>query len=374
MSNRFIFAAALAVLLPGCRPHRETSSRTEDEDRHSAGEIVISEKRQLLFGIESEIVERSPFQGVIRTGGQLLSANDDEQAVVAVTSGIIRLADLTEGSPVGKGTWIATVSSQGLETGDRFVKIRTEYETAKGEFERDQELLTRNIVSQSHYDQSKMSYEQAKAAYDALRKNRSTDGGIAVLSPLAGYVKSLQVTQGEYVETGQTVATVSRNRRLLLKADVSEKYYGELAHVRDANFKTSYSSETFRVADLNGRLVGYGRSTDKDYYLPVTFEIDNRKGLVPGSYAEVFLKTGSETNCLTVPLASVVDDQGIFSVFVREEPDAFVKREVRIGASDGVRIQILSGIREGESVVTKGTIFVKLASVSPQPAGHSHSH
>lgn len=376
MNNKaFLYLAALATLFCACRRQAaDHPAASPAEEQHGAEEIVIEEERQAVLGIETDTLSPAPFHEIIHTSGQLLSATGDEETVVAKSAGIVCLANLSEGSPIGRGDRIATLASKDLETGDRLLKARSEYETARREYERDKELLKDNIVSQSHYDRNKMLYEQAKSTYEAFLRNGASENGFVVASPLSGFVKSLNVSQGAYVEMGQPIATVSRNRRLRLRADVSEKYFDKLSQIRDAAFKTGYRDETFRLQELNGRLIGYGQASDGDFYIPVTFELDNRKNLIPGSYVEIFLKTTATADGLSVPLGAVVEDQGLHYVYVQHEPDAFLRKEVRIGASDGTRVQLLEGVHAGDAVVVKGAVQVKLASVSGIPEGHGHHH
>lgn len=338
------------------------------------GEIVVSLEQQRIFGITVDTVTVGSFNEVIHTSGQILSAVGDEMTVVAKSSGIISFGRLIEGSAVGKGGLIATISSKELGGGDRLAKVRASFEAARKEYERDLQLSKDNIVSESHLDQSKLAYEQAKAEYDALASDISKDGGVSVTSPLGGYIKKLSVAQGEYVETGTPIAVVSQNRRLRLRADVSEKYYGLLSGIKDANFSTSYTDQTYSLKNLNGRLTGYGKASDGDYYIPVTFEFDNKGDLVAGSYADVYLKSSASSMAISVPVEAVVEDQGIHYVFVQCDETGFIRREVNLGQTDGQRFLVKSGLREGEAVVTKGAVQVKLASVTAVPVGHSHSH
>ena len=353
--------------------HDHDHGHGEEGGSHS-GEINVSLEQQKTFGIAADTVTATDFNEVIHTSGQILSAVGDEMTVVAKSSGIISFGKLTEGSAIGKGALIATISSKDLGGGDLLAKAKAVYEAAKKEYERDVQLSKDNIVSESHLDQSRLAYEQARAEYDALASGVSKDGNVSVTSPLGGYIKKLSVGQGEYVETGTPVAVVSQNRRLRLRADVSEKYYGLLSGVKDANFTTSYEERAYSLKDLNGRLVGYGKASDGDYYIPVTFEFDNKGNLVAGSYVDVYLKSSASSKAISVPIEAVVEDQGIHYVFVQHDETGFLKREVKLGQSDGQRVLVKSGLNEGEVVVTKGAVQVKLASVTAVPAGHSHSH
>lgn len=361
----------------GHEGHNHEAEAHEGHDHGNGGhdgEIVVSLERQKTFGITTETVTAGDFAEVIHTSGQILSAMGDEMTVVAKTSGIISFGRLTEGSAVGKGSLIATISSKELGGGDQLAKAKAAFEAARKEYERDLQLSKDNIVSESHLDQSRLAYEQAKAEYDALASGTTKDGNVSVTSPLGGFIKKLSVSQGDYVETGTPIAVVSQNRRLRLRADVSEKYYGLISGVKDANFSTSYSDRAYSLKELNGRLLGYGKASGGDYYIPVTFEFDNKGDLIAGSYVDVFLQSSASSKSISVPVSAVVEDQGVHYVFVQEDETCFTKREVRLGQSDGQRVLVKSCLNEGEVVVATGAVQVKLASVTAVPAGHTHSH
>ncbi len=358
----------------GDHDHGEAEEEHGHEGHSHDGEIEVSLEKQKAFGITVDTVKAGEFAEVIHTSGQILSAVGDEVTIVATSDGIVSLGRLTEGSAVGKGTVVAGISSRNLDSGDRLAKVRAAYEAARKEYERDVQLSKDNIVSESHLDQSKLAYEQAKAEYDAIARTVSKDGAVSVTSPMAGFVKKLCVGQGDYVQTGTPIAIVSQNRRLRLRADVSEKYYPLLAGVKDANFKTSYSDKVYSLKELNGRVVSYGKASDGDYYVPVTFEFDNKGDLVAGSYVEIFLKSSNSAEAVSVPVGAVVEDQGVHSVFVQHDETGFLKREVTLGQSDGERALVKSGLAAGDVVVVTGAVQVKLSSVTAVPAGHTHNH
>ena len=370
---------AVCTILNGCWQHNhghehEHEGEHESEEHVHDGAVKISPERQAALGIVTDTVARTEFSEVIRTSGQIASSTGDEMTVVAKSEGIVNLAGLSEGSPVGKGGRIASISSRDIGSGDRLAKARITYETAKKEYERDLQLSKDNIVSESHLDQSRLEYEYAKAEYEALTAGSGASGSIVVTSPLSGFIKSLNVRSGDFVETGAPIATVSQNRRLRLRADLSEKYFGKLGQIRDANFVTSYSDKVYSLKDLGGRLTSYGRASDGDFFIPVTFEFDNKGDFVPGSYVEVFLLSSGSEPCIAVPVKAVVEDQGVNYVFVKDDDGDFLRREVALGTSDGVRIPVLRGLEEGETIVVEGAVHVKLAGVASVPAGHTHNH
>ena len=72
-------------------------------------------------------------------------------------------------------------------------------------------------------------------------------------------------------------------------------------------------------------------------------------------------------------MSALVENQGIYYVYLQIEPEAYKQQEVTVGENDGERVEILAGIKPGDNVVTKGAYQVKIASASGEvPHGHAH--
>ena len=357
--------------------HRGTG-HSEEEHAAEAGhtdEIVISPEKAAAAGIATETVIPGPFSDVIRTGGQILPAINDEKTLVATTDGIISFSgNYLEGTSVSKSQPVFSILSGNIQDGNRVGKAKVAYETAKAEYERASRLVDDKIVSQKEFARIREAYENSRMAYEALKPN--ADGtGVQVEAPFDGFIRTLSVKEGDFVAMGTPVATVTRNRKMLLKADVSQRYYGKLDEITSAKFVTQYGGRATDIRDLGGRLVSVGRSTsDSSYYIPVTFEFDNNGSVVPGSFAEVWLLTGRRDNVLSVPVSALTEEQGIHFVYLKLDGSCYRKQEVTLGESDGARTEILSGLEPGDNVVTEGAYNVKLASASNVIPAHTHNH
>lgn len=344
------------------------------EASHS-DEIVLPAAKAEAAGVEAEPAVPGKFHGVIKTGGQILPAAGDEATVAAPADGIVSLASgLYEGTAVKKGQPLFSLLSGNLQDGNSIGKARVAYEAAKAEYERASGLVDSKIVSRKDFLKIKENYENARIAYEALRPN--ADGtGVSVTAPFDGYIKDILVKEGDYVSTGTPMVTVAQDRRLVLKADLSQRYYGLKGGIVSANFRTPYSAQTFSLADLSGRLVSSGRNvTGTSYYIPVTFEFDNRGMVVPGSFAEVWLLTRTRDNVISVPESALTEEQGVNYVYIRIDDDCYRKQAVTLGESDGMRTEVLSGVSAGDNVVVKGAYHVKLASASNVIPAHTHNH
>ena len=229
-------------------------------------------------------------------------------------------------------------------------------------------------MSQKDFNAIKENYENAQLTYEAIAKNH-TRTGVSVTAPQGGYIKNCLVQEGDYVSVGQPLVSITQNRRLFLRADVSEKYYSYLHSIQSANFKTPYNNKVYELDELKGRLLSYGKASGgNSFYVPVTFEFDNRGDVVPGSYVEIYLLSSAMPDVLVLPVTALTEEQGLYFIYLQVDEEGYKKQEVTLGASNGKEVQILTGLKAGDRVVTKGAYQVKLASASNAIPAHSHEH
>lgn len=364
--------------------HNNEEEAGHNHDKEVKGEAEAAHTDEIIFtkalaeavGLQTKEMQPAPFTDVIKTSGRVMTAQGDESVVVATVPGVVTFGNLSfvDGTAVRKGQAILSLASSGLSDGNVASKAKYAYENAKKEYERMQQLVGDKIVSAKDFEQARLNYENAKIAYDAIA-GKQTANGVSVVSPMNGYLKNLQVKEGDYVTVGQPLATISQNSRLVLRAEVSEKYYNYLPAVQSANFRTPYDHATYRLSDLRGRLLSYGKASDTNsFYIPVTFEFDNKGAVIPGSFVEIYLLTSAMENVLSVPLSALIEEQGIFSVYIRLDEEGYKKQTVTLGADNGSDVQILSGLKPGDTVVTEGAYQIKLASASNAIPAHSHQH
>ena len=348
----------------------------EGEAGAHSDEIIFTKAQAARTEFEVREIQPGIFHQVIKTTGQILSAPGDESVIVATNNGVVSYADhdLAVGSPVQEGEPVFYIASKHLGDGDYYERTRAAYEQAKAEYERAQKLIGDKIISQKEFESIVLAYQEAKIAFDAI-SGKNSPQGVGVNTPLGGYIKSINVKDGEYVTAGQAIATVSQNRRLVLRADVSEKHYAALRNITTANFKTPYDNQVYELKELSGRLLSAGKSaTDNTFFIPVTFEFDNRGDIIPGSFVEVYLISTPMENVISLPLTALTNEMGYFYVYRQLDEEGYQKQEVQVGASNGKEIQILNGVHPGDRIVTKGAYQVKMASASAAIPGHTHEH
>ena len=349
------------------------------KEEHKGNQISYLKEQAWKVEFANMAVTPQPFSEIIKTTGEILPAQGDEMVVTANANGIITFAGnkAVIGTSVNDGEMLFAISGGNLTDGNtetRFKQAKAAYDKAKADYERAQELTKDNIISQKEFQETKAKYENEQANYNNLARNYQS-GGQKVISPISGFVKNVLVTEGQYVSVGQPLAAVSQNRRLILKAEVSQKYFSKLASITSANFKAAYDKKTYSIESLKGRLLSYGKSNDANtLFIPVTFSFDNRGDFVPGTLVDVFLKLKPFEGAIVVPVSTLIEEQGLFFAYVQTAGESFVKRELTLGGSDGINVQVLAGLKQGERVVTRGGYQIKLASASGAIPAHGHAH
>ena len=88
----------------------------------------------------------------------------------------------------------------------------------------------------------------------------------------------------------------------------------------------------------------------------------------------MYLVGTAKSDCIALPLNAITEEQGYYFAYVKVHHETYAKREIKLGVNNGELVEILSGLHEGEEVVIKGAVLVKLASQASAVPGHSHDH
>lgn len=356
--------------------HSEAEGHDHQAEEHahaaSGDEIVLSPEAAERFGVKTDTAAVRPVAAVVKAAGRVLPSAEGSAVAAAPTSGILTLAaGINVGSEVRRGQTLGSVRASGVTGGDPNRAARVELDAARAELERVKPLYEERLVTRAQYNAAVAAYERAKAAYSAPAASG------AVVAPISGVITSLDALSGEYVETGAAVASIAASGTLTLQADVPARSYAAASRAADARMVLPYSGEVITLGEVGGRRLSSANSAaaGASGYVPVVFTFRNDGRVVPGTPVEVFLLADASRSAVSVPVSAISEQQGDYFVFVRLDEDCYRKVQVATGVSDGLYVEILSGLHGGEAVVSEGVTAVRLAQSSGNvPEGHSHSH
>lgn len=380
----------ILLLFVGCHRHDHSHENDHDHDhedeslsieqRSNPDAILFSQSQQTKIDFETTLPVMEKFGQLIKTTAQIQSSQTDEMNITAKSSGIVVFSNkiIAEGLAVNAGESLFVISDAGLaenNVGVRFAEATAAYQQAEKEYERAKLLIAEKIISQREFQTAQTEYKTTKAIFENLAKNFDRNGQ-KVSSSMSGFIKQLFVENGQFVEEGQALFTISKNKNLLLKAEIQAKYASLLPFISSATIRAMDKTRFYSLEELNGKLLSYGKSlSEANYMIPLTFSIENKSGFIPGGFVELYIRTESDKDVMTIPSSAVTEEQSLYFVYVQITPESFEKRNVQLGATDGIRTEIRSGLNIEETIVSKGTIAVKLAQAAgalDPHAGHVH--
>lgn len=365
-------------------------------DEHPEGEIIFSLEQQALVDFATVAAVKRQMRASLEATGALKASSNGQALVAAPVSGY--LATLETPFPSFGDT---------VDTGDILVKIvprldgekdpasldlqvrrsTSSYQLTTKELLRLESLFEQGVVPERRVQEARKEEQVAKAELDSakqrLKQSSSRPGKnheattLAVTSPVAGNLDGIYVTPGAYLQEGDALFHVVNTEVLRLEIQVPEANIASLINPRGAWFTVDGFDAAFHIdLDKGDRLVAAGSVVDpQTRTVPLVFEfpnIDNKLRI--GMFARVNVIIGETTEAIAIPTKAVQEYGGLSVVYVQVHGDAFLRRIVDLGIRDGDFVQVKSGIKAGEKVVTKGSYLVQLAASGPQEASDGHGH
>ncbi len=193
-------------------------------------------------------------------------------------------------------------------------------------------------------------------------KDNGRSAQLEVKAPRAGVVTALNVTEGKFVESSQSLYTIADTSNLWVWCDLYERDLGPL-HERlakgdkpQASVKVTAFADFFPGAvDLLDSAVNETTRTVK-----VRVQVKNEQGkLRPGMFAAVDIPLTEGKKVSLVPRHAVLSDEGQTFAFVHWKDDLWLRRDVNVGRPQGDMVEILSGLSVGDQVVAGGGFLFK---------------
>jgi membrane fusion protein, multidrug efflux system len=262
-------------------------------------------------------------------------------------AGALLSVRVEEGSQVSQGQVLAQIDDRELAAQEGSAVAN--FNVAKAKLDRSEQLRTKQFITAEEYERDRTAYVAAEAALDQLRTRR---GYAVVRAPVSGVVLQKLVESGD---------AVGQNTRLFNIGDISTKVVR--AGVSELDVGTLRPGTTVQVAldavpgrQLTGRVRRIFPSADPTTRLvPVEVALEGEAMQLarPGFLARLTLPAGTQRGVLLVPASAIQGSTGNEAVFVVTEGKAS-RRVVQTGGGAGEKVQIVSGLREGEIVVKSG--------------------
>jgi cobalt-zinc-cadmium efflux system membrane fusion protein len=216
------------------------------------------------------------------------------------------------------------------------------------------------IIARSELAEAELAVKTAGSRLRSLAVEPEGDGAYWILANRTGTVVQLDATQGLQVgpDSARPVATIADLRELLIVGDAAQRDAAGLrpgitAEVRPAG---SVRPPVSGVLEAVSQIIDPERQT-----VPLRVHVVNDGSLRPNAYVELRFAPPPEARALLIPAAAVVSDGASSVVFVEEAPNLLRRRAIEVGRSSETTVEVVSGLRDGERVVTGGALLLRNA-------------
>ncbi len=319
------------------------------------GMVTIPLDRLQTIGVKYEQVARRHLEKIIRTVGRIAV---DERKLAKVTikfhGWIEQLFVSATGDHVKKGQQLFTIYSPDLVATQEEYLLALQGRKQMGESEFPE--VARG--SQDLLEATKRRFQLWDITADHVRELEKTGKVLKALpihSPITGTVIKKDALAGAYVEPGQELYTIADLSQVWILADIYEYELGFVKKGQKAAVTLSYDPGTVLTAQVG---FVYPTLDPKTRTAKVRFELANsEEKLKPDMYANVELKVNLGTK-LAIPQEAIIESGQKQVVFLHHGGGRLEPRLIKTGMKTGEWSEVLTGLKEGEHVVTSANFLI----------------
>lgn len=272
--------------------------------------------------------------------------------LTAQTSAIIAAVKFESGQMTKQGDLLVQLNDSQARA--QLAKDQASLENALIELRRQTKLIAHKATSQEALQTAQASVREARASVDA---DKAQLANLQIRAPFDGHLGLRTVSPGQYVTAGSGVVDIQQWNPLRVVFDIPQRQLPQIALGDAVSLSvTGYPNQTFK-----GKISALGASVSSSTRsVRVEARIDNPDDLLrPGMYGEVRVRLAKKLQVLAIPRTAIsYNTYGEYVYVIEKDKDSDVvkQRLVNVGAEHGDLVQIISGVKSGEQVVTSGQV------------------
>jgi membrane fusion protein (multidrug efflux system) len=345
MKTKYIIYTLLALLIAFLLYNKFYSKKAKEVSAATAGK---GKRKSGPVSVNIMVVKDTAVRNQIDITGTI-DANERVN-LVSQTAGNITGIYFTEGTKVSKGQLLVKVYNQDLQSS--LQQIQAQMILAHDIYNRNKILLEKEAVSKEEYGTSLSALNALKAQADVIKAQISRT---EIRAPFSGTIGLRNVSPGGYLSPSTSIATLVNIDPAKVTFSVPERYLSIIGKGSKVTFTVESSREIFNATvyaiepalDANSRTI------------TVRAKAPNPKGLLSaGAFAKINLTLDQIPKTIMVPTECVIPDLKSSKVYVYKNGIA-VAKNVKTDLRTDTKIQIIDGLKAGDSVVVSGLIQIR---------------
>jgi membrane fusion protein, multidrug efflux system len=273
---------------------------------------------------------------------------DKEIEIKSEVQGKITSLNVDLGDYVKKGQFIARIDAD-----IKSIAVSTAEQNlanAKRDLERYSNLYKGGAATEAQFQQYKLNYENAQNQLEQTKKELSNTN---IIAPISGYITQKPAESGAFANVGTPIATIVDVSKLKVQLSVTERD----VYALKKGDKVSITTSVYPGVTFEGVIEFISPRGDEAHNYPIEISIKNqdKNPLKAGTYVDIAFNRKSTTPSLQIPRDALVGSIQNARVYVVTNNTA-VLRKVTLGVDNGSSLEVIDGLKEGETVVTSGQI------------------
>ena len=340
MEKKTIIAVLTAVVLLGIMTMTLASNKKEINSRK---EVKTTEINIAVTVASAEMKVTNMDLDLVGTTQAAREVN-----IASESSGKIVVVNFRMGDYVTQGNVLAIIDDTYKRLAYENAKLN--YNKCKDDISRYQALREGDAVSDTQLRDIKLAYENANIQLENAKKQWDDT---KIVAPFSGYITSQNTELGAYVNAGTVIAGIADISQLKVVFDVSEMNAYELQRGQTVSVTTDVHPE----ASYKGTISNISPKASASHTYPVEIMIANngKDKLKAGTYVKVNVNMSNKENVLMIPRDAIVSSLKDPSVYLVKNNIAQLMK-IGVGRNFNSFIEVVSGLNEGDQVVTNGQI------------------
>lgn len=316
------------------------------EENHDAQKGAMQKGQPIK--VSGYVVDVQLLENKIFSSGSVMA--NEEVELRPEVSGKLSGVYFKEGSTVSKGALLAKINDADLQAQLR--KLQLQLKLAKERENRMKGLLDINGVSQEEYDAIVNQSQTINADMDFTRAQIAKT---EIRAPFDGKIGLKQKSQGSYVSGLDIIANIQQTNVLKIDFTVPERYaslvgVGDIIRFSVDNKKESFDAKVFAIEPKIDQQT-------RNVNIRAVFE-NTHSSIFPGAFAKIELLASKKDSSIMIPTEAVIPELKGKKVFVSKGGKA-IPVKVETGTRNDAKIEILSGLNVGDTVITTGIMSLK---------------
>lgn len=327
----FTLLAAALMFLTGCSEEKAEGKNLQQLYKENGIPVKIKE------------VKREEFKKVLTYNSVLKGVK--ESSAFSMISDKVDNIHYNVGDYVKKDTPVISFPKDNPQA--KYSQAKSAFEHAETTYNRMKTLYKSGGISKQDLDNAETQFKVAKANWDAAEQ------AIVVKAPISGYITEISVQETDNVGPGDKLFKVSNTNKMKTKIWISDKEIMSIE--KNLPAVCSWNGNSFQ-----GRVIQVDMAMDrKQQAFGAVCEFNNPDGLLkPGVTAEIQVETYNNPSAVVIERKNLVKEEDNYFIFTAKGNIAN-RKKVQLGKSQGLNIEILSGLEEGEKLITEGQLLLQ---------------